>query len=655
MELQDILKYPFVFLAAFIVTYLVTPMVRRVGACTGLVDVPRGRHQHEHAVPCGGGIAVFLGFHVACIAVLFLPLPLLGGGLRGVWWRHFLVISSVLLGFGLVDDTVGLRPSVKLIGQILVATLAFFYDMRVGRLLGVTLPEIADYLITVFWFVAVINAFNLIDGVDGLATGIAGIASIGLAGSFMFRHMPGDALILFGLFGACLAFLRYNFHPASIFLGDSGSMFLGLAFASIALTRGSKGTVLATIAVPLLAVGVPMFDTVLAVWRRSTRRVLQKQDESPGSGRIFEGDADHVHHRLRRAGLSDRAIATSLYSLSLVLVCIGLVSMLYQSQAMGIYIMAFVVGSYVVVRHLARVELWNSGVAIVRGLERPPSRALVVMLYPPVDILLLSFSLAAAVMFSAPASVGAEFKTMWFDRLPVWVGIPFLFLCLARTYSRVWSRVRISEFVILVVSLVGGIVFAAGAAVVMGQFSLSSRMLVLDGGPDTTTVIVGQPLLRGLLAQIVVYAGVAVPLVLGLRAFRRIIRDAMSWMSRYRGPGEGSVERVLLYGAGRHATLFLSERSLELAGEGDSLLVVGLLDDDRNLHGRFVFGRRVLGDLDGLGAVVETHRIDKVITTARIPPEKLAKLQTLGRETGFIVQRWSTQLSDLPAADERAG
>ena len=158
---------------------------------------------------------------------------------------------------------------------------------------GSNYPGYLNLVVTVAWILILVNAFNLIDGMDGLAVGLAVISSCGIAGSLLFRHLPGDALILIGLIGSCLAFLRYNYYPAKIFLGDSGSMFLGFTLATIALGTASKGTAMATIGIPLLAVGVPIFDTILAIWRRSVRGIMKISNKAFAEDMVMKPDLDH--------------------------------------------------------------------------------------------------------------------------------------------------------------------------------------------------------------------------------------------------------------------------------------------------------------------------------------------------------------------------
>ena len=652
---QSILKYPAIVIVGALATYALTPLVRRLARGVGALDVPDGRHIHQYAVPRGGGVAVFLGFHCACAAIYLVPWVPFNGKLDAIWWWHLLILSSLTLFLGVLDDLCDLKAALKLAGQCAIAALAFAFDMRVGRVLGVHLPVGVDLVMTVLWFVGLMNAFNLIDGIDGLATGLAAIAAVGLAGSFLFRHTPGDALILFGLAGSCLAFLRYNFYPASVFLGDSGSLFLGLVLAAVAVSTDAKGTAVASIVVPLLAVGVPLFDTVLAVWRRTARRLLRIQDGvgEQGSGNIFAADTDHVHHRLLRAGLSHRAAATWLYGLSLALVSVGLLSLLYRSRALGIYILAFVVAVYVIVRHLAGLELWASGRAIVHGLKRPPRKALAMFLFPTLDLVALSAALWLSLALSTPGVPVTEFKRFWFDHLPLWVGVPFIGLFCARAYRRVWSRARVSEYALLVATLVGSILLAAGLAVVSGVAADPMSVVVLDvGAIEEPTVVLGRGMQHAFALQIMVYAGAALVLVAGVRALPRAIQDAMAWGQRSRSGDARKGHHVLLYGAGYRCTLFLFEQSLDSSHRREFLDVVGLLDDARSLRGRYVHGYEVFGGVDVARSVMQKHHIEQVIVTGDLRDGVLLELRAAARECGVRVSDWRPAVAELESAQD---
>ena len=163
-----------------------------------------------------------------------------------------------------------------------------------------------------------INAFNLIDGMDGACAGLGMIASAGLAGMLISLHRPADALVLIALAGACLGFLRYNFNPASIFLGDCGSMFIGFMLAAISLKANVKQSTIVALLVPLLAVGVPVFDVIMAVWRRIARKLVGLIRQDKLATKVFGPDLDHIHHKLMRSGMTQRKAAMVLYSYNFV-------------------------------------------------------------------------------------------------------------------------------------------------------------------------------------------------------------------------------------------------------------------------------------------------------------------------------------------------
>ncbi len=622
--LEALVKYPFMLLTGFLVTFVTAPLVIRLAPALGLMDRPRGRHAHRAPTPTGGGVAVFLGFHAACAALFLLPWTPFVGALDLAWWLRVLALSVLVVALGLTDDRLDLRPGAKLAGQVLIGARAWWLDLRVAGILGVTLPPLADAALTILWFAALMNAFNLIDGLDGLAGGLGLIAALGLAGSFLLRHQPADVLVLLGLVGACAAFLRYNFHPARLFLGDGGSLFLGFVLAAVAVRSGAKGTALTTIAVPVLVVGVPLFDTFLAVWRRSVRRVLRGGEAAAPAAGVFSGDADHLHHRLLRAGLSQPVAAAWLYAAALFLVAVGLLSMTYHWHAMGIYILAFVAVSYVVVRQVAQVELWDSGMALARGLTAPPRRALAVVVYPLLDVLVLAAALALAAAVAGRSLTFMEFKRWWLDQAPLWVGLPFLCLFGVRAYQRVWARARVSEYVLLGLALTVGILAAAGLSELTSVWSTAE-----------------------LARQTVMYTGLALGCVAGLRALPRAAADAMAWFDQ-RARTDAAAPRALVAGAGDRCTLLLIQQGLQ-AGRSDTPHIVGLVDPDPNLHGRFVHGQRVLGGLEMLPELARRHGATLLIVADLPEGAPLAACRDAAREGGLTLLRYVPRLEDLGA------
>ncbi len=635
MHLEALLKYPTMFLAAFLATYALTPLFILFAPRLGLMDIPDARRIHRRPTPRGAGLCIVVGFHAACALLYFFPWAPFDGIMGVAWWRRFLPASLCLVGLGLADDRWNLRPATKFAGQVAVCLLAFSAGIRMVSIMGAPLPVALDMLLTVAWLLAIINAFNLIDGIDGLATGLGLIACVGLGLSFFLRRLPGDVLLALSLAGACLAFLRFNFSPARAFLGDTGSMFLGFAVASMALTTSSKGAAATSLVLPVFAAGVPLFDAALAVWRRLARR-FRGHANGEATASLAQGDLDHLHHRMIHAGLSHSRAAAGLYALSGTLVAVGVLLAVFDSHTIGISLAAFTIGTYVVVRHLARIELWDTGAAIVQGLHRPPRRAWNIFLHPLFDVAVLSAAtLGSAVLNTAPLNRDA-LRNIVLTQGPVWTAVPFIAIALANNYRRVWSRASVSEFVILCFSLAGGILAAA---------ALESTFHP-------------QPW-REVATRMLVFAGLAAPAVIGSRLIGQAAQDVMARARARRPTPDASgrqpgappeappPSRALIYGAGFRAMLFLRERAMNPIDAGRRRQIVGIIDDDENLQGRLVYGCRVVGTARTLRPCVARLRADEIVIAADLPPETRAGLLRGAAELHLRVAEWSTGERDV--------
>lgn len=293
------------FLIALILTILLTPMVRSFAPEIGAIDKPAERKVHTHSTPRTGGIAIFFGFSVAVLFGLLIgaehgirinPSPILG----------ILLGGSIVLLVGLVDDMRGLKPLTKLFWQVAGAAVAIYFGVEISFVTnpinGVLALGWIAIPLTLLWLVGMTNAVNLIDGLDGLASGVTLIAAATLFFVALRTHQLEAALLMLALAGAALGFLRYNYFPASIFLGDSGSYFLGFVLAASAIVGVFKTTLIVALFLPLIILAVPIFDTTFAIIRRL------------GSHRnLFSADNKHIHHLLLRAGLSQKEAVLSIY------------------------------------------------------------------------------------------------------------------------------------------------------------------------------------------------------------------------------------------------------------------------------------------------------------------------------------------------------
>jgi UDP-GlcNAc:undecaprenyl-phosphate GlcNAc-1-phosphate transferase len=313
------MPYQIYYLIAFLVAALVvlwaTPVVRKIGLKSGRVDKPGGRKIHNRPMVRLGGVSIFAGTLIALLIVWW------AGGFGVLPPDKEYEVWGVALGgiafflIGLTDDLFGLSPITRLLLQSLVAGLAWKAGVQIDFLTipGVGLVPLADWIslpITVIWLVGMANAINWIDGLDGLAAGVSGIAATVMLIVCLFMNQPAAALIAAALAGGTLGFLRYNFNPAQIFMGDGGAYFLGFTLAGVGIIGLVKGvtTVTITVAVvlPYVILAVPILDMSAVIIDRLRR------GKSP-----FIADKRHLHHRLLDAGLSHRLAVLFIYSLTL--------------------------------------------------------------------------------------------------------------------------------------------------------------------------------------------------------------------------------------------------------------------------------------------------------------------------------------------------
>jgi UDP-GlcNAc:undecaprenyl-phosphate/decaprenyl-phosphate GlcNAc-1-phosphate transferase len=609
---EGILKYPLIFSISLLVVLFTTPFVIRIATALGAVDKVGPRRINKVPIPRGGGVAVFLGFHLGCLA-LFAPY---WSNVRGIitfnWWLIYFCVSLFILVVGIIDDLRGLSPLTKLIAQVLGASFLFFIDVRFGKVVGIELPPLIDFCASVFWVLSITNAFNLIDGLDGLASGLAAIGALGLSSSLIFRNAPGDALVMLALAGALLGFLKFNFHPASIFLGDCGSLFIGFTLAALSLATASKGTMIASMGVPLLALGVPIFDTSLAVWRRSVRKFFPEATGRPRGTGVMQVDMDHLHHRLLRSGFDQKRAAVALYTANAALVTVGMLSLLYSSRAGGIFLVAFVVGAYIITRHVAHVELWDSGSAFLAGISRPQPRVMMVLIAPIVDLIGFIATLGLVLGISGRFISFNDWKVAFIQEVPLWCTLPFLTIAASRTYTRVWSRSRPSDFARLALSVVAGCLLAAGVS------------SIFSGGRPSLTV-----------EEIALFCLASVVGITGARALPRLVQDILGL---YGGEPLKGKKRIAVYGAGSRGLLFLHGQVRDIQIHAGK--VVALIDDDRNLRKRLIHGFRVAGGFRDLATLVRKGDIDEIILTTELPEKRLRRLIALGERYGIALVEW---------------
>ena len=321
---MDILEAAIVFAVAFAVAFAAVPLAKRIAALVGAIDYPSNRRVNKEPVPRCGGIALYLGL-VAAAFTVFLGTRFFGWELNNLYTlpgvNYILVYLGVTLMFlvGLIDDITQLSPLAKFGGQVLAALIVVAGGISIGTVRVPITGEFIDFgvldvPVSVLYLVVFVNIINLIDGLDGLASGVVAIVSAALLYIVAMRGNMIFAFACIAVIAVCLAFLRYNFFPASVFMGDCGSMLLGVVVGIVSIIGVARTQSFVIMAVPLAIAGVPVLDTMSAIVRRVR-----------GHQSIGQADMNHIHHRLMRSGLSQKRSVAVLWVCSAVLAVAGCV------------------------------------------------------------------------------------------------------------------------------------------------------------------------------------------------------------------------------------------------------------------------------------------------------------------------------------------
>jgi UDP-GlcNAc:undecaprenyl-phosphate GlcNAc-1-phosphate transferase len=341
--------YSLLFLAAssLLICLALTPICRDIFKRAGLFDHPdQLRHTHASPVPRMGGIPIAIAYAGSFLLLLLSPFnagSILGQHLPLIW--KLLPAAGLIFATGLVDDLIGLKPWQKLLGQVAAALCAYWGGVQVMGIAGHLTASWWNLPLTVLWLVGCANALNLIDGVDGLAAGLGLCATLTSLIAALALGNVALALAIAPLAGALLGFLRYNFNPASIFLGDSGSLLVGFLLGCYSVLWSQKSATLLALTAPMLALAVPILDVCLSI----ARRFLSRQP-------IFAADRGHIHHRLLDRGLSPRRVALLLYALGAVGALFSVLQTLVTSRLAILIPVLFCGVTWLLVRSLDYVE-----------------------------------------------------------------------------------------------------------------------------------------------------------------------------------------------------------------------------------------------------------------------------------------------------------
>ena len=586
---------------AFALSLVVVPLCRLTATRLGFVARPREDRWHRGTVALFGGVGIAVVLF-ACAAIF--------GIVRA---QPVLVVTAALMfGTGLVDDVLSIKPATKLIAQIALACILLFFDYRLNWLQSTTM----DSLLTLVWIVGLTNAFNLLDNMDGLCAGIAIIVGTAL----MIDLLPGaagtrafeEAQYLAILLGATAGFLVYNMHPASIFMGDSGSLLLGFSFAAVTLSTGrhvpGRSDILSIVAVPALVLLIPIFDTTLVTLSRwvSGRRASQ-------------GGRDHTSHRLVAIGLSERRAVTLLWFLAAVGGSLGVaIDYFKQSYSAMAAALAFLIGMILFTAYLAGIRVYEDTDSRVKQGAFTPI-VVEFMHKRRVAEVLLDFSLAALCYYTAyrlrfedPVEFMMNFPTFRVS-LPIILAAQMMAFFAVGVYRGVWRHFGMMDSLVVARGVLFGTVGAQLFILYVYHYFAYSRT---------------------------VFAIYGILLLMAATLSRASFRLVAEFAQRQRQSGR----RVVIYGAGDGGGLVIRE---VLAGEGD-VRIVGFIDDDPRKAGIRVMGYPVLGGYSALGVLVKAASVDAVVVSARsMAPERLNNLEVLCSSHGVQLARLRVGLEPI--------
>lgn len=612
------------FVVSLVSSLVFTPIVRTLCKRWGMIDNPGHRRINKLPIPRGGGLAIVL--------VMTLIYPLMSYlldfdicyGRDAYSFIRIGIIAIFVAVLGFADDRWSLRPSLKLAFQIIAAAAVYLWAGLGFKAIFPLLPPYLDFPITVFWIVGAINAFNLIDGLDGLASGIAFIATLGMAGALWFSGSQTEAVFFHCAFAASiLGFLRYNYNPASVFLGDTGSMFIGYTMAVMPLMFHATNSFLVSVGVPLLAMGVPIFDTTLAILRRSLRYLIKKNDVNENSnGKLMTADADHIHHRILRAtGFNQRKAAWFLYLAAAITVSIGLFGVLLESKAAGLWVLAVALATVVVFRSTSHIEIFDAGRLINSKVHDTSltTRRFIARITVPLYVILDVCALVSAFMFLSSifsvAGITLASRQIWRMCLLQTV-LTFGSLICFKNYLIVWSRATPSDyFRLIMASLVGAI-------------SSGISLLYFFDIPFVTTFVFS-----------VSYTCVIFALLIFLRLLRPILRDSFFRVNSAKLRKSNDVSRVLVYGTGLRFRAFY--RELVRGHFNSNRVIVGLIDDDYLLSNRYIGGYLVSGTLHDAPKLIKKLNVDTVIVACEMSDEWKKVVLDILLPTGVNIQHFS--------------
>ncbi len=622
-----IFEFITIFIIPVLLSLAVTPWVIKFALHINAVDAPGGRKIHSKVTPRLGGIAILISI-VCSLLILFILFPALFNDLQD----HPLRLGIIGACFGAVfllgfwDDLTPLKPGLKFGIQFIIAGLIYFAGFKISNITnpigtGMLNVEMIDFPLTVIWIVGITNAFNLIDGLDGLASGVATIACISI---FTVSALAGEiitAVSALVMAGALVGFLRYNFSPANIFLGDSGSLIIGFGLAILSIHSTTKISTGFALLFPMLVLGLPIADTLISMLRRFLGGFLPEQESQEQQSirgkiyRMFTPDSAHIHHQLLSLGLTHRNTVILLYVVSSCFAIAAFATTQINTFKPFIILSFLLIGAlFVGIKKLRyrEIAIFNNGI-MLPFYERWILSRITFLSLIDLTFIALSFSLSYKLIHSInPASIGF----MQFEKtLIIILSLQLFTFWASGLYRETIKQMGIGNALRITGSVTYAVILTAIVLFVADIFPLESgiQFLLLDFYFLLTCT-------------------------LGIRIAYQVFSY---WFHKDKKTGEN----VLIYGANESGTMILHKIT---NSPRTNFKIVGFLDDNPHLEGKYIYGYPILGGHWKLMKILQTMKVDYIlICEDDIKPENFNRLKTQAHTKGVKIKRLQIRLKNI--------
>ncbi len=594
MDILPLKHFLAIFLSSLALSLVLTPLMRKTAVSLGRVAVPKDDRWHSKETALLGGGAIFAAFAATWVLSAWLA----GWSAYGAPYLPVILCATGIFVLGLVDDMVNIGPQHKLGGQIIAASIL----VSLGFRLGWVDSETIDLFLSILWIVGITNAFNLLDNMDGLSAGIAFIAA-GFVCLTLYLNpssfSPGGLVLIpaAAYLGATLGFLVYNFYPASIFMGDAGSLFIGFVLACMTMISGSAGAgegkiihLLSVIAIPILIVFIPILDTgFVSLMRKLFRR------------RISEGGRDHSSHRMVAIGFSEKKAVMVLYGFSMVSGMIALGVRHFSPGPLLVVIALFLLFVCFFWLYLAKVKVYpeksilsqeGAGVLTPVLVEVTYRRRLFEVL---LDLILIVVAYYAAYLLRFEGVIGPNFD-FFLKSLPILIACQILCFHVFGVYSGIWASTSIRDLIGYIKAVTAGTVLCV--LILLGMYRFQSFSRAVFG----------------------IYWGLMLIFVSLSRLSFRLMEEGIAMGNRKGKP-------CLIYGAGVGGQMTLKEIE---TNDALGLYPLGFIDDNPNIRGRKIKGYTVFGGRKELEEMLRGGKVKEVIISFKENgPEKRREVKRL--------------------------